>query len=214
LKAGANSINRDHRKSVAILDSMRIIRPPRATPPRVERTAKSTPAPKRRVTGDIVDEDFMRAPVDLRRMALSQLPQTNQPIDESNLSLPLFPVVGSRIHTAPDRSEGRAVSEILGRITVPKEPLAEFHLSEHLLPPVHYRFCPEQAYVEQTIHRVTRDCTMDTPALPPYMRLFPVELFNVSRDTKRIQGTQSKHGRRTKRGTFLEGDPLEGLKIL
>jgi hypothetical protein len=193
---------------------MRIIRPSRATSQQIERSAKSTATPKRRIIGDFIDEDFLRAPVDLRRIAMSELPQTSVQIDESSLTVPLFPLLGSRAPQTAGNREISAVQDILEQMTTQKENPPEFHLSEHLLPPVHYRFCPEQAYVEQRIHDVTRDRTMEKIVGAPYLRQFPLHLFDVSRAAKNLQQRGGRKKRQREGRTFSEGDPLSGLKIL
>jgi hypothetical protein len=58
---------------------------------------------------------------------------------------------------------------------------------------------------------VTRDRTHETAEMPPHMRQFPLELFNVSRAAKQIQ--DAGHRGRSRVITFPDRDPMEGIEL-
>jgi hypothetical protein len=156
----------------------------------------------------------MKEPVDLRKLRTDDLPSISTQSDESSVFLPLFGRIPSRQPTGgtADRRGIREVEALLERMTSRKEPPAEFHLSAHLLPPVHYHYGPEQAFVQQRIEEVTRDRTMQKSVCPPTKRPFPTHLFSVSRSVKVLQQRMARESHR-REITFSDGPEIE-IKVL
>jgi hypothetical protein len=99
------------------------------------------------------------------------------------------------------------VRELLEHITVRKRPPAEFHLSEHLLPPPKYKYCPEMAFTEHRIHEASRDMEMKVVDPLDRSRQFPNDL--ITRAARRaIPAESERHFRHSQRSTFAE--PLFG----
>lgn len=165
---------------------MRIIHAKRPTSQIVERSPEMTPIKsRRRIIADVMDDDFLRGPIDLRKLTPTNLPKT--PVgNESDLTIPLSSIIGTRVATAqrPDSKEaGRSdiddLKAMLVKMKTPKKRKKEYHLSDHLKPPVKYRYCPEQAYTDKKI-QIVRDRDMVATDSKPKSRGFPFELFTYS----------------------------------
>jgi hypothetical protein len=183
---------------------MRVIHVARP-PPIVVESVPQPKSPPKRIIGDFLDDDFVKCPVDLRKASIGQLPQTPVQVDEEALTIPLRPLIASRIRNArtpatPAVDGIREVRELLEHITGRKKQPAEFHLSEHLLPPPKYKYCPEMAFTEHRIHEASRDREVKVTDPLDRSRRFPNHL--ITRATRRA--IPDRYSRRARRTTFAE----------
>ncbi|OHT07706.1 hypothetical protein TRFO_24059 [Tritrichomonas foetus] len=132
-----------------------------------------------------IDEQFMNQPIDLRKLRVDELPSSTSIEDDSVLNVPLTNIFSKRSQTnSATNDDHREIDElklILQSIEreqrLNKPPKREYHLSEHLQPPVIERFCPEQAFVEKTITNVMRDRDIEKATKREVTRHFPLDLF-------------------------------------
>ena len=166
-----------------------------------------------------VDESFMNQPIDLRKIKVDQLPTTPGIEDDSSLNIPLTTITRkkkqkkkkkkkkkkkrSQTNTANNRKEIEDLKLILKSVQreqrLNQPPKKEYHLSEHLQPPVKERFCPEKYLTEKTIHNIPKD--------REYVRPFPFDL--IASSVNNFDVDIKKRTTQKAKPTFTEIEPRE-----
>lgn len=160
-----------------------------------------------------VDESFMNQPIDLRKIKVDQLPTTPGIEDDSSLNIPLTTITGKRsqTNTANNRKEIEDLKLILKSVQreqrLNQPPKKEYHLSEHLQPPVKERFCPEKYLTEKTIHNIPKDRDVENKFKRQYVRPFPFDL--IASSVNNFDVDIKKRTTQKAKPTFTEIEPRE-----
>ena len=146
---------------------------------------------------NVIDQDFMNQPIDLRKINPNDLPVSPGFHNEDELSVPLSTILGQRIHTASKevQEDMEEMHKMLAQIEAeekakkvkPKSTLS------HLYPTPVYRYCPEQAYTERTKQKIVNTYPFQPTANKSVARAFPYELFapNIGVTLKPNKSTQA-----------------------